>query len=105
MHTDEQHEPAEADPDPAPEGGLRARLRRFFAGAAARVRDALGADSLGPEGTQEAETEVADLPARRDGGTPEPGDGELTASRSNGWLRISDGDTYIESDTWKEPKR
>jgi hypothetical protein len=110
MHTDEQHESADATRETPDSGGVWGRLGDLLSAAAARLRDALGADSLSvpPEG----EVDRDDRSARRDpdvtdalpeaaGGDP----GELTVSRVGGRLRVSDGDTYIESDTWEEVER
>ncbi|WP_159901359.1 hypothetical protein [Salinirussus salinus] len=111
MHTDEQHEPSDSTPDPEDGGGLRVRLRAFLAGAAAWLRDALGADSLsGPAGDWDAgrSGRPPGRDARGDASPPEAaaGTGELTASRTDGHLRVSDGDgAYIESDTWEEVER
>lgn len=111
MHTDEQHEPSDDAPGPHESGGIHARLRGFLAGAAARLRDALGSDSLsGPPGERggDRDSRPAGRDARGDASAPEApaGTGDLTASRTDGHLRVSDGSgAYIESDTWEEVER
>lgn len=115
MHTDEQHESAENSPTPPEGGGIRARIRALLSAAAARVRDAVGADSL----SVPAEVEGVDRDDWSDGRGAEdaaaPPDatarvgsetGELTVSRADGQLRVSGGgEAYIESDTWEEVER
>jgi hypothetical protein len=111
MHTDEQHEPSGSTPGPGDSGGIGARLRSFLAGAAARVRDALGADSLSRPAGEQGAGRDGRSPRRDTSGDASPpeaaaGTGELTASRTDGHLRVSDGDgAYIESDTWEEVER
>ncbi len=114
MRTDEQHEAPDRPPETPDGGGLRGRLRNLLFGAAARLRDALGADSLSTEPPETTAAGRSGLPAR-DGGDPgrgpdaeevDDGDGPLTVSRADGRLRLSDGDgAYIESDTWEAVER
>lgn len=114
MRTDEQHEAPDFPPETPDDSGLRGRLRALLAGAAARLRDALGADSLSTEPLETTAAGRSGLPAR-EGGEPgsvsdaeeaDEGDGTLTVSRADGRLRLSDGDgAYIESDTWEEVER
>jgi len=117
MHTDEQREPSVDATDTPDSGGVRGRLRGLLRSALVRLRDALGADSLSVPAGEGREEGAPDAGSDRDGagdGTdvlPEVADragspAELTVSRADGRLRVSDGEgAYIESDTWEEVER
>ena len=118
MHTDEQYESSDHTPEPPDNGGIRARLGTLLSAAAARLRDALGADSLSTPtgegrasgGSRSAGRDVADSDTSAPDGAATTGAdteaGELTVSRGDGRLRVSDGEgAYIESDTWEAVER
>lgn len=118
MHTDEQHEPSEHTSEPTERGGVRARLGALLSAAAARLQSALGATSLSPPAGAKS-VSGGGRPAGRDAGgsdAPSPDAaaasgagteaGELTVSRADGRLRVSDGqEAYVESDTWVAVER
>lgn len=115
MHTDEQHEPSGDTPETPDAGGMWERLGALLSAAAARLRDALGADSLSvpadrdadrPDGKPDRPGAETAAPIRDDAAGTATDPGELTVSRADGCLRVSEGDgAYIESDTWEDVER
>jgi hypothetical protein len=124
MQTDGRCEPAGQEGKPADGGGIRARVARGIASALARLgstvaaaRDALASPGAGGTDDRDA-TEKRERDANGDAADTEiaPREGpsvaaagpELTASQSDGRLRVADdGDdgAYVESDTWVEIER
>jgi hypothetical protein len=111
MHTDEQHEPSGDTPETPDSGGAWERFGELLTAAGARLRDALGADSLSVPAGEDADRadrpgaeSAASLPDAAAG--PETEAGQLTVSRADGHLRVSEGGgAYIESDTWEAVER
>jgi hypothetical protein len=115
MHTDEQYEPSRDTPETPDSGGAWERFGALLSAAAARLRDALGADSLSvpadgdadrPDGRPDRSGAESAAPLPDDAAETATDPGELTVSRADGRLRVSEGDgAYIESDTWEEVER